>query len=259
MSNYSDSAVDAVTSAHPVPDDVRLLHRHTAAPAAAPRASMSWTSLAMKAAAAVIGMYKRMHNCNFIHYCSNDVNLCAQFHSVSHCRAVLVVLAWLLNNRGYAGSDPPTTPSGRRSLLVISMDGFRANYMQSHAQFLPNIRGFFREGVKSKGIRPSFPSLTFPNHYTIATGLYPSAHGIIANSFINPTTAARFSMGSGSLEPQWWGGEPLWVTARKAGLNAYVYFWPGSEVELHGFRPTQYRKCAPRSLPLSFVTSTRQR
>ena len=154
---------------------------------------------------------------------------------------VLVVLAWLHSTRGYG--------SGRSTLLVISMDGFRASYMQSHAQSMPNIRAFFRDGVKSKGIRPSFPSLTFPNHYTIATGLYPSAHGIIANSFIDPTTTAKFSMSSGSLEAKWWGGEPLWVTARKAGLNAYVYFWPGSEVELHGFRPTQYRKCARPPTP----------
>jgi predicted AlkP superfamily pyrophosphatase or phosphodiesterase len=125
------------------------------------------------------------------------------------------------------------------------MDGFRADYLQSHAQFLPNINAHFSDGVKSKGIRPSFPSLTFPNHYTLATGLYPSAHGIVANSFIDPRTGARFSMSSGSLEPQWWGGEPLWVTARKAGLNAYVYFWPGSEVELHGYRPTQFKKLPP--------------
>jgi predicted AlkP superfamily pyrophosphatase or phosphodiesterase len=125
------------------------------------------------------------------------------------------------------------------------MDGFRADYLQSHAQFLPNINAHFSDGVKSKGIRPSFPSLTFPNHYTLATGLYPSAHGIVANSFIDPRTGARFSMSSGSLEPQWWGGEPLWVTARKAGLNAYVYFWPGSEVELHGYRPTQFKKFPP--------------
>ncbi len=161
---------------------------------------------------------------------------------------MLSLLAWLNNNRGYgAGSSAPSpsaAPHGHRTLLVISMDGFRADYMQSHSSYLPNINAFFSDGVKTKGIRPSFPSLTFPNHYTIATGLYPSAHGIIANSFVDPRTLQRFSMGSGSLEARWWGGEPLWVTARKAGLNAYVYFWPGSEVELHGYRPTQYKQCA---------------
>jgi predicted AlkP superfamily pyrophosphatase or phosphodiesterase len=155
------------------------------------------------------------------------------------------LVAWLLANRGYGNTSAPAPapPPGTASptLLIISMDGFRANFMQSHAQYLPNIRAFFSDGVKTSGLRPSFPSLTFPNHYTIATGLYPSAHGIVANSFIDPVTTAKFSMGSGSLEAWWWGGEPLWVTARKAGLNAYVYFWPGSEVELHGVRPTQYK------------------
>lgn len=168
---------------------------------------------------------------------------------------MLSLIAWLNSIRGYGATSstpsPTAAPTGRRTLLIISMDGFRADYMQSLSQYLPNINAYFRDGVKSKGIRPSFPSLTFPNHYTIATGLYPSAHGIIANSFIDPSTLQRFSMGSGSLESHWWGGEPLWVTARKAGLNAYVYFWPGSEVELHGYRPTQYKQYSPPSLSIS--------
>jgi predicted AlkP superfamily pyrophosphatase or phosphodiesterase len=169
--------------------------------------------------------------------------------------SVLSFVGWLHSTRGYgASSTEASQAAGRRTLLVISMDGFRAEYMQSLSQYLPNINAFFSDGVKSKGIRPSFPSLTFPNHYTIATGLYPSAHGIVANSFVDPRTLQRFSMASGSLEPHWWGGEPLWVTARKAGLNAYVYFWPGSEVELHGYRPTQYKQYEPdRSLPARFA------
>jgi predicted AlkP superfamily pyrophosphatase or phosphodiesterase len=168
-------------------------------------------------------------------------------HPIISLAPVISFVVWLESNRGYGLSSPPSpSPSaGHNTLLIISMDGFRADYLQSHSEFLPNINAYFSDGVKSKGIRPSFPSLTFPNHYTLATGLYPSAHGIVANSFIDPRTGARFSMSSGSLEPQWWGGEPLWVTARKAGLNAYVYFWPGSEVELHGYRPTQFKKFSP--------------
>jgi hypothetical protein len=157
--------------------------------------------------------------------------------------AVVILVVWLVRSPPSSPSSPSASPPSRKTLLVISMDGFRASYMQSRSQNLTNIKSFFREGVKSKGLRPSFPSLTFPNHYTLATGLYPSVHGIVANNFINPDTAEQFSMGSGGRQPRWWGGEPIWVTARKAALNAYVYFWPGSEVELQGYRPTEYRLC----------------
>jgi hypothetical protein len=89
----------------------------------------------------------------------------------AHCLAVLVFVAWLLNNRGNSSTEPPSTPSGRRSLLVISMDGFRANYMQSHAQFLPNIRVFFRDGVKSQGGYPSTNSFNQAGPFTEITAV----------------------------------------------------------------------------------------
>jgi hypothetical protein len=221
-------------------DDIRLLQqRGGAASSSRAPAPKTWASLALKAAAAVVGQ---------LQYHPLRCGYALPIRLTPPSSSVLSLIAWLHSTRGYGLSPPapaPAAPPSARTLLVISMDGFRADYLRSHAQYMPSINAFFRDGVKSKGIRPSFPSLTFPNHYTIATGLYPSAHGIVANSFINPNTAQRFSMGSGSLEPHWWGGEPLWVTARKAGLNAYVYFWPGSEVELHGYRPTQYKQYRP--------------
>ncbi|CAN6819863.1 unnamed protein product [Brassica oleracea var. botrytis] len=111
-------------------------------------------------------------------------------------------------------------------VLMISCDGFRFGY-----QFktdTPNIDLLISEGTEAKsGLIPVFPTMTFPNHYSIATGLYPAYHGIIMNSFTDPVTGDKFNKG---LDPKWWLGEPLWVTAANQGRKAVTYFWPGSEV-----------------------------
>uniref|UniRef100_A0A1J3E796 Ectonucleotide pyrophosphatase/phosphodiesterase family member 3 n=1 Tax=Noccaea caerulescens TaxID=107243 RepID=A0A1J3E796_NOCCA len=111
-------------------------------------------------------------------------------------------------------------------VLMISCDGFRFGY-----QFktdTPNIDFLISGGTEAKsGLIPVFPTMTFPNHYSIATGLYPAYHGIIMNSFTDPVTGDKFNKG---LDPKWWLGEPLWVTAANQGRKAVTYFWPGSEV-----------------------------
>src|SRR5262249_7899325 len=89
---------------------------------------------------------------------------------------------------------------------------------------------------------PSFPALTFPNHYSVVTGLYPSHHGIVSNVMRDPAMPDRFTMSAAtSRDPFWWGGEPIWVTAIRQGRRASTMFWPGSEVEIHGVRPTAWR------------------
>lgn len=112
-------------------------------------------------------------------------------------------------------------------VLLISMDGFRFGY-----QFktdTPNIHRLIKNGTEAElGLIPVFPSLTFPNHYSIVTGLYPAYHGIVNNFFIDPATVDFFTMAS--HEPKWWLGEPLWETLANRGLKASTYFWPGSEV-----------------------------
>ncbi|XP_051150140.1 uncharacterized pyrophosphatase/phosphodiesterase C725.05c-like [Andrographis paniculata] len=113
-------------------------------------------------------------------------------------------------------------------VLLISSDGFRFGY-----QFktnTPNINLLARNGTSTdKGLIPVFPTLTFPNHYSIATGLYPAYHGIVNNYFTDPATGEKFSRQS--KDPKWWLGEPLWETAANHGLKAAAYFWPGSEVK----------------------------
>jgi predicted AlkP superfamily pyrophosphatase or phosphodiesterase len=92
-------------------------------------------------------------------------------------------------------------------------------------------------------MNPSFPSKTFPNHYTLVTGLRPEHHGIVSNNFFDPAFGEFFGMGkkTSNTESRWWGGEPVWITAEKQGVRSACFFWPGSEMENHGKRPTFYR------------------
>uniref|UniRef100_A0A1I7W2V1 NUC domain-containing protein n=1 Tax=Loa loa TaxID=7209 RepID=A0A1I7W2V1_LOALO len=110
-------------------------------------------------------------------------------------------------------------------LLIISLDGFRNSYMEQN--ITPAIDSLFYCGTHSKYMLPSFPSKTFPNHYTIATGLYPAWHGIVDNRFYDEELGAFFK--KSTQKPGWYLGEPIWLTAQKAGLKSAVFFWPGSE------------------------------
>ncbi|XP_048606464.1 ectonucleotide pyrophosphatase/phosphodiesterase family member 3-like isoform X2 [Brassica napus] len=121
----------------------------------------------------------------------------------------------------------PLKKLDKHVVLLISSDGFRFGY-----QFktnLPNIHRLIANGTEAEtGLIPVFPTVTYPNHYSIVTGLYPAYHGIINNNFVDPKTGDVFTMAS--HEPEWWLGEPLWETAVNQGLKAATYIWPGSEV-----------------------------
>jgi predicted AlkP superfamily pyrophosphatase or phosphodiesterase len=108
---------------------------------------------------------------------------------------------------------------------------------------VPRLRALARAGVRAEGLIPPFPSKTFPSHYTIVTGLYPEHHGIVSNNMIDPTIGERFRMSAPTAaDPRWWGGEPLWITAEKQGQKAASMYWPGSDVEINGVRPSHWRK-----------------
>lgn len=87
---------------------------------------------------------------------------------------------------------------------------------------------------------PSFPSVTFSNHYTLATGLYPESHGIVSNTFWDPDLGEHFTYANDSISmvPKWWGGEPLWVTTERQGVRTAVHMWPGSEAGIGGVQPS---------------------
>ena len=133
----------------------------------------------------------------------------------------------------------PTT-AAKPLLILVSLDGWRWDYLDRAET--PNLRALAARGVRSEGLIPSFPADTFPNHYTIVTGLYPDHHGIISNTMWDNSIGQTFTMSAGTAkDSRWWSGEPMWVTAIKQGRRASSMFWPGSEVEIRGTRPTDWR------------------
>jgi predicted AlkP superfamily pyrophosphatase or phosphodiesterase len=152
--------------------------------------------------------------------------------------AVLLALALLVAfadsgcaTRSAASAAPAAPPP---PLLLISLDGFRSDYCDLYTAETPHLRQLMREGVHARGLIPVYPSNTFPNHYTIVTGLYPSHHGIINNTFYDPTVGKFFhyNQTASAQDPRWWGGEPVWITAVKEGRTSACAFWPGSEAEI---------------------------
>lgn len=123
--------------------------------------------------------------------------------------------------------------------VIISLDGFRWDYTQWYDT--PFLDRMAQEGVEAALI-PSYPSKTFPNHYTLATGLYPDHHGIIGNKFINRATGKKFSLSNREVkhDARYYGGEPIWLTAQRQGLRTAVFYWPGSDVAVQGKYPDKY-------------------
>lgn len=157
--------------------------------------------------------------------------------------AILVLLAWKLSmqkkkmskSRDYLSNGTALFAS---TTIIISLDGFRADFL--NRGLTPRLNAFVREGVSPLYMLPSFPSVTFPNHYTLATGLYPESHGVVGNSFWDPTLQEEFyyTDPARSLDPKWWHGEPFWVTAERQGIRTAIHMWPGSEAHIAGVEPS---------------------
>ena len=144
------------------------------------------------------------------------------------------------NGDGLDNQPPPDTT--KRYVLMISMDGFRWDYTAKANT--PNFDKIAQKGVKAEAMQVSFPSKTFPNHYTLATGLYPDHHGIILNRFYAPDLGKSYSISNSASvqDGDFYGGEPIWCTAEKQGMKTATYFWIGSEAEIDGIRPTYWKK-----------------
>ncbi len=123
-------------------------------------------------------------------------------------------------------------------LILISLDGFRWDYVEKYSP--PNLIKFISNGVQSESLVPSFPSKTFPNHYTIATGLYPDKHGIIGNTFYSHEKSLIFNKRNRELveDGSFYGGSPIWVEANKANMVTASYFFVGTEANIQGIKPT---------------------
>ena len=147
-------------------------------------------------------------------------------------------------------SDRYNSPAQQEKpyVILISADGFRYDYADKYnARFLKAMRA---KGVEAESMIPSFPSKTFPNHYSIVTGLYPASHGLINNYFYDPQRKEHYSMRDRSKveDGSWYGGTPLWVLAEQQQMVAASFFWVGSEAPVQGILPTyhyQYSEVMP--------------
>jgi predicted AlkP superfamily pyrophosphatase or phosphodiesterase len=157
-------------------------------------------------------------------------------------RTIAIVFTILLS---FAGAQETAAPAKitdlQPTVILVSIDGCRWDFPDKYPS--PNLNELIRSGVRAEMI-PSFPSKTFPNHYTLVTGLYPGNHGIVANNFWDDQLQARFKAEGdpSALEGRWWGGEPIWITARKQGQKTAAMFWPGSEAPIDGMNPNYYQK-----------------
>jgi predicted AlkP superfamily pyrophosphatase or phosphodiesterase len=139
---------------------------------------------------------------------------------------------------GCAASAQAAT-SQRPPTILISIDGFRPDYLDRGVT--PVLSALAAQGVRGS-MRPAFPTKTFPNHYTLVTGLRPDRHGIVDNTMEDPAQPGvtfRMSNLAAVRDGRWWNGaEPIWVTAEGAGIRSATMFWPGSEAEIRGVRPS---------------------
>lgn len=126
-------------------------------------------------------------------------------------------------------------------LVLVSIDGFRWDYMDHYPT--PNLDRIAAAGSKAERLLPVFPTLTFPNHYSIATGLYPAKHGLVGNNFPDPARNKWYSLGDRDAvaDPQFYAGEPIWVTAETQGMVAASYFFVGTEAPITGVHPSHWR------------------
>ena len=167
---------------------------------------------------------------------------------------VLALIPPALTGQG-SGADAPlpvihvdngpnsSTAQKAHYVVLVSLDGFRWDYAKRDGA--THLLALGRKGVWApEGMLPSYPSLTFPNHFAIVTGLYPEHHGLVANSFYDETKQARYAINDPKAvtDGSWYGGVPLWSLAESQGMRSACFFWPGSEAKIAGFRPTYYLK-----------------
>ena len=139
-----------------------------------------------------------------------------------------------------AACRPAAAPAESAILILVSIDGFRWDYLDRYEA--PHLRQLAASGVRAEGLIPQFPSKTFPNHYTIVTGLRLANHGIISNNMRAADIPGEFSLANRDVlaDPRWWGGEPIWNTAEQQGRVAAAMFWPGSETMIGGHQATYW-------------------
>jgi len=153
----------------------------------------------------------------------------------------IIALCWTVLFLSACATAPPA-PAERPLTILISIDGFRPDYLDRGVT--PVLSALAAEGARGV-MRPSFPSKTFPNHYALVTGLRPDRNGIVENTMEDPAIpGVTFKMSNAQAvqDARWWDqGEPIWVAAERAGIVSATMFWPGSEAPIRGVRPRHWR------------------
>ena len=175
--------------------------------------------------------------------------MASNFPEKHRFRWLSLVLIFLLYAQLYAQNTAPVVESKhdpnspvqqtKPYVVLVSLDGFRYDYARRYGA--KNLQALATEGASaSEGMIPVYPSLTFPNHYSIVTGLYPEHHGIVAMSFFDPGSKKRYAFNDSASDRDgtWYGGVPLWSLAEQQGMRSACFFWPGSEAEIAGERIT---------------------
>jgi len=155
---------------------------------------------------------------------------------------VLAIIALVLTLRFAPSQDRGRSEKDLKpTVILISIDGFHPSYLDRYPA--PTLSMLASQGVRARWMTPVYPTLTFPNHYSIATGLYPDNHGIVGNNIYDPEFKQTFSLSKREevQNGRWWLGEPIWVTAEKQGQRASAFFFPGTEAEIGGKRPRNWK------------------
>ena len=132
-------------------------------------------------------------------------------------------------------------------VILISADGFRFDYADKYNA--TNLKSLRRSGVRAKSMIPSYPSVTFPNHYSIATGLYPSHHGLVYNQFYDRKRKDSYNMANRKTveDGSWYGGTPLWVLAEQQGMISASYHFVGTEAPIQQIYPTYWYRFSDKT------------
>lgn len=149
---------------------------------------------------------------------------------------------WVLGLLLLTGCRPRTTSmAAEQTVILVSIDGFHPAYLDLGVT--PRLAALAARGVRAQWMTPVFPANTFPNHYTLVTGLLPTHHGIVDNHFVDPVDGMRFrySAGEDSRRARWYVGEALWTAAERHGVRTASFFWPGSDHDDPARRPTTWK------------------
>lgn len=150
----------------------------------------------------------------------------------------LALLTVTLSGCGTEQRSGLATPSPTATTILISLDGFRYDYIEKHGA--ENLKNLAASGVRAKKTFPVFPSKTFPNHISLATGKYPNKHGIINNTFYDNLIHASYTKGRGATESHWMQAIPIWTLAELNNVKTATYYWPETEARIQGITPSYY-------------------